>query len=74
MATFPVTDENGHTYADAKELSEAVEWLERDAGYLRRQASLYRDPAVKERVMQNAERSNQYALRLRRLGQLSRIP
>lgn len=70
MATFPVTDEKGHVYADAQELSGAIEYLERDAEYLRRQVSKYSDLAVKERVMRNAERSHQYSVSLRRLGQL----
>lgn len=70
MQTFPVTDEKGHVYADAQELSEAIEYLEKDAGYLRRQASKYSDPAVRDRVMRNAERSHQYSVNLRRLGQL----
>ena len=68
MPAFPVTDDKGHVYANPKELSEAIEWLENDAGYLRRQVGKYSDPAVKERIRQNAEHSHQYSVSLRRLG------
>lgn len=48
-----------------QEKIEAVEWLENDAAYLRKQAQAHQTPWIAERIQENAEHSARWAAQLR---------
>lgn len=67
VVNYLVTDRSGHTYNSEQELKDGIDYLLKDAEYLRTRISAYKDPAVKIRVAENARKSDEYAEHLRSL-------